>query len=115
VAGEKVQHSLLGPADESCEQVYVLLYTLSADAPADFDYPATRKALRGHDEFSTARFVETDDGERRYLGAFVTSLPLAKKLVSTVEHGVPKSKPIALCGTPPPIRRDLNFDFGEKR
>ena len=39
---------LPGPPVEWCKTPFVLLYTLGKKAPADYDYPSTRTALRGH-------------------------------------------------------------------
>jgi hypothetical protein len=101
----------LRPATADCDKVFVVLYTLAQDAPADYDFPATRKALTGHSEFQEARFVETDDGQNRYFGAFAKDLEMGNALADVIRKGLPKSRPQVLCGDPPQVRRTLNLDL----
>lgn len=101
----------LRPATPDCDKVFVVLYTLAEDAPPDFDFPATRKALAGHPEFEGARFVETDDGQRRYFGAFVKNLEMGDALTGVIRKSMPTARPQVLCGDPPRVRRTLNIDL----
>ncbi|MBK9259790.1 MAG: hypothetical protein IPM54_08115 [Polyangiaceae bacterium] len=101
----------LRPATPDCDKVFVVLYTLAEDAPPDFDFPATRKALAGHPEFEGARFVETDDGQRRYFGAFVKNLEMGNALTGVIRKSMPTARPQVLCGDPPRVRRTLNIDL----
>lgn len=101
----------LKPATADCESVFVVLYTLPAEAPADYDFPATRAILKGHTELEGVSFVETDDGERRYLGAFVPGLAMGTKLADLIRARWVKAQPQVLCGEPPRVRRTLAIDL----
>jgi len=95
-------------ADETCENngshIFVMLYAATKSTPKDYDYPLTRAALKGHTEFASVQFAETEELGRHYFGAFVPELSLAKKLVKVVEAGVKGSKPVALCRDPKKLR-----------
>lgn len=101
----------LRPVTPDCDKVFVVLYTLSEDAPPEYDFPATRKALAGHSEFEGTRFVETDDGQRRYLGAFVKNVEMGNALSGVIRKSMPSARPQVLCGEPPHVRRTLNLDL----
>jgi len=97
-------------ADWACQDIFVLMYGITKVTPKNYDFPLTRKALRGHTEFASARFAETEDGGRRYFGAFMDDLRLARKMASIVEKGVQGSKPQVLC-VKPRILRNLQIDL----
>lgn len=101
----------LRPVTPDCDKVFVVLYTLSEDAPPEYDFPATRKALAGHSEFEGTRFVETDDGQRRYFGAFVKNVEMGNTLSGVIRKSMPTARPQVLCGEPPRVRRTLNIDL----
>lgn len=90
-----------------CTTPFVLLYTLSKVAPADYDYPATRKALKGHTEFGDVKFIEFQRGNQRFFGARFPDqdgFDRAKKLASIVQQGVPGSSPQVVCHDPEQTR-----------
>ena len=97
-------------ADWACNDIFVLMYGMTKVTPKNYDYPLTRKALKGHTEFASAEFAETEDGGRHYFGAFVQELDLARKMASIVESKVPGSKPQVLCVKPRVVRR-LKIDM----
>lgn len=97
------------PLTWHCTTPFVLIYTLSKVAPPDFDYPATREALKGRREFADARFVEFKRLDKRYMGAFVTDAQMGKKLVELVKQKIPNSTPQLACHSPKPSRE---LDFG---
>jgi hypothetical protein len=101
-----------GPPVDWCETPFVLLYTLGKKAPPDYDYPATRAALRGHREFAVpgVEFIEFERLERRYFGARVPDFSLGAKLVNLVKDKVPGSTPELVCHDPPP-KRTLSVDL----
>jgi hypothetical protein len=101
----------LKPATAECEKVFVVLYTLAEDAPADYDFPATRAILKGHTELEGVTFVETDDGERRTLGAFADGLAMGTLLADVIRARWVKARPQVLCGEPPRVRRTLPIDL----
>lgn len=92
-------------ADYACEDIFVLMYGMTKVTPKDYDYPLTRKALKGHTEFAGAQFAETEDGGRHYFGAFLQDLDLARKMARIIETKVPNSKPQVLCVKPRIVRR----------
>jgi len=103
---------LPGPPVEWCTTRFVLLYTLGRQAPADYDYPATRKALKGHTEFENedTKFVEFEREGRRYFGARVPDFTLGEKLARLVKDKVPGSTPELVC-LDPLESRTLNIDL----
>jgi hypothetical protein len=104
------------PADRWCESVFVLLYAFTKVTPENYDFPLTRKALKGQTRFSKARFVITEEAEKKYLGAFVPTLALGRELVARIEKEVKGSKPALLCAEPRVAREfPLDLASGELR
>jgi hypothetical protein len=91
-------------AKRGCLEVFVSLYAVSRGAPADYDFPATREALKGHGELLAADFVEVDVRGKRVFGATVSSYDLAEKLARVIKAGVKGSSPQILCGRPRILR-----------
>ena len=83
-----------------CQTPFVLLYTLAKTAPADYDFPSTRDALKGHTELSSAKFLEFSRGGKRFFGAAVPSGDVGKKLVEAVKGKVAGSSPQLVCDAP---------------
>jgi hypothetical protein len=102
---KQAEMRLPGPPVDWCATPFVLLYTLGRKAPADYDYPATRAALKGHREFADAEFVEFRREERRYFGARVPDFKLGKKLATLVKDKVPGSTPALVCHDPLDLRK----------
>ncbi|MFO0548078.1 MAG: hypothetical protein U0271_06805 [Polyangiaceae bacterium] len=106
------------PFTPQCEKPIVLLYQLSKVAPENFDYPATREALKGEKQFSAARFVEIQaTGQRHLLALFegAKGRELAKSLRDLVTKRVKGSSPQLFCAddvpTELPIKREIKIDF----
>jgi hypothetical protein len=109
---------LPGPPVDWCETRFVLLYTLARKAPVDYDYPATRKALKGHSELAVegVRFVEFEREGRRYFGARVPDFDLGEKLAKLVKDQVPGSTPELVCLDPLENRTlDIDLTTGDLR
>lgn len=98
------------PLTSRCVRPFALLFTLSKVAPPDFDYPATREALKGHTEFADAQFIEFKRLDKRFMGAFVSDVDMGKKLVELIKKKVPNSTPQLVCHSPRPTR-ELTMDF----
>lgn len=98
------------PGGPKCPQNLVVLYTFSKTTPDDYDFPLTRKALKGRTEFSPARFVVTRDMGQRFLAAFVPSWELAKKLQERIKTDVKGSTPQIVCAEPEVVR-ELKLDL----
>jgi hypothetical protein len=106
----------------SCQPALVLLYRLSKTAPADYDFPATRAALKGQKRFEGVSFVELDAvGERHFVAVVRDDVALAFALANKIESDVRGSKPLVFCShaltAQLPIRRELDIDLatGELR
>jgi hypothetical protein len=108
---ELAPSALVKAATPRCSEVFVVLYKLAKTAPADFDFPLTREALKGHREFAKAEFAETLDGGRRYFVAFVPTFAMGQSLVKLVTEKVKGSAPQLLCGKPA-VNRKIKFDLG---
>jgi hypothetical protein len=86
---------------------FVILYTISTTAAPDYDFPATRKALKGHTELAGTEFLVTTSYQ---FGAIVPDQDLGKKLVAVVKAEVKGSKPQLVCMRPN-IGRRFAFDL----
>jgi hypothetical protein len=102
--------ALVTPGSARCKEPFVLLYKLASSAPADYDFPLTRKALKGHTEFAAAEFAETLDHGKRYFVAFVPTAAMASEIVRIVSKEVAGSSPQFLCGKPE-VTRKIRFDL----
>jgi hypothetical protein len=97
--------ALPGPPVDWCTTPFVLLYTLGRNAPAAYDYPATRAALKGHQEFAEdISFIEFSREGRRYFGARVPDFKVGKQLASLVKAKVPGATPQLVCHAPAETR-----------
>lgn len=96
-----------GPA---CKSNVVVLYGFTKVTPDDYDFPLTRKALKGRTEFAKSRFVVTKDGGQKFFSAIVPTFDEGKKLVSVIEKNVQGSKPQIVCAEPE-ILRELKLDL----
>ena len=116
-AKKQLELRLPGPPVEWCPTPFVLLYTLGRKAPADYDYPATRAALKGHTELASGtEFVEFARESRRYFGARVSDFKLGKQLARLVKAKVPGSTPELVCHDPLDLRKlDIDLTTGELR
>jgi hypothetical protein len=93
-----------------CKNHVVVLYGFTKVTPLDYDYPLTRKAVKGHMELEGVRFAVTEDGGKRYFVGLAPSFDKAKKLVKVVEASVSGSKPQVVCAEPRVIR-ELGIDL----
>jgi hypothetical protein len=107
-----------GPPVDWCETPFVLLYTLGKNTPADYDYPSTRSALKGHREFLVpgVEFVEFERTGQRFFGARMPDFSLGKRLAALVKEKVPGSTPELVCHNPAAIRTlAIDLATGEVR
>lgn len=91
-------------ATEGCKDIFVLMYGITKVTPKDYDFPLTRKAIKGHTDLAGARFAETEDNGKRYFGAFVPTLAMGKKIEKLVREKVKGSQPAVLCYAPKVVR-----------
>jgi hypothetical protein len=116
IAEEVRTRSMPAPLTAGCETPFVLIYTVGKSAPPDYDFPATRAALKGHTELADATLVEVKRVDKRYLGAKVASAAMAQKLVELIKQKVQGSTPQATCYNPKVTRAlDLDYTTGELR
>jgi hypothetical protein len=96
-APPSVEGALLTP---NCKTPFVILYSVSASAPADYGYPATRDALASANTKPEAVFVEFNYKQQRTLGAKVPNEGQAKVLIDLITARLKGSKPTAVCLDP---------------
>lgn len=87
-----------------CPSNLVVLYGFTKVTPEDYDFPLTRKALKGHTEYEKSRFVVAKDGGQKFFSAIVPDVAAGRKLVSLIEKEVKGSKPQLLCAEPEVVR-----------
>ena len=92
----------------------VVLYGFTKVTPDDYDFPLTRKALKGHREFEGTRFVVAKDGGERFFSALVPNVKAGTAMVSLIEKQVKGAKPQLLCASPEIVRElQLDLNTGE--
>lgn len=108
--GQRRPRALPKPASPLCPTNLVVLYGFTKLTPPDYDFPLTRKAIKGHTELAGTRFVVAEDGGQRFFTAIVPSVAIGRKLVALIEREVQGSKPQLLCADPV-IVRELRIDL----
>jgi hypothetical protein len=99
-----------GPLTADCKTPFVVLYSVSDSAPADYSYPATRDALASASTKPQAEFVEFRFKQHRTLGAKVPTVEQAKALTELITVRVKGSRPTPLCLDPAPaLIRELKL------
>lgn len=107
----KVAFGDVKPATASCTKPFVVLYGMTKMAPDDYDFPLTRKALKGKSKYKETRFWVTRDAGQRFLIARTATVELGKDLVKDISASVKDSKPQLLCGDPAETIRELKIDL----
>lgn len=111
---EKPPRPFSKPGSAKCKNHVVALYAFSKTTPDDYDFPLTRKALKGHTEFTGARFAVTRDAGQRFFAALVPSFEMGQKLQKHIAQEVQGSKPQLVCAEPEILREiKLNLGTGE--
>jgi hypothetical protein len=98
------------PGSARCPQNLVLLYSFTKTTPDDYDFPLTRKAVKGHTELSGVRFVVTRDFGQKFFAAQAPTYAAGVKLARLVEEAVQGSKPQILCAEPE-VLREVKIDL----
>jgi hypothetical protein len=93
-----------------CATNLVVLYGFTKTTPKDYDFPLTRKALRGHPEFAAVRFVVTRDVGQRFFSAMVPNYEVGKQLQALIQRELKGSKPQVVCAEPE-IEREVAIDL----
>jgi len=102
------------PGGPQCENNLVVLYGFTKVTPVDYDFPLTRKALKGHTQFRQVQFAVTEDNGKKYLTGAAPNFDVAKKLMKHIEKGVKGARPTIVCVKPKVIRAfPLNLRTGE--
>jgi hypothetical protein len=100
----------------SCRNNVVVLYGFTKVTPDDYDFPLTRKALKGRTELASVKFAVTRDGGQKFFVGLTPSFDLAKKLRDRIEKEVKGSKPQIVCAEPEVVRElPLDLASGEVR
>jgi hypothetical protein len=106
----------VAPGGPHCWNNVVVLYTMSKVTPDDYDFPLTRKALRGQARFRGMKLAVTRDGGERFLVGMGGDFALARELAAHVEKNVAGAKPRIVCAEPQVIRElDVDLVTGELR
>lgn len=100
------------PLGPGCKEPLAVLFAMSKIAPDDYDFPATRKALKGQLRFRGTELLVGRDAGRRYLVAKPPSIAIGRELVALIEKQVPSSRPQLVCGRPAAIVRPFRLDLG---
>ncbi len=98
------------PGSAKCKSNVVVLYGFTKTTPDNYDFPLSRKALKGHSEFDKTRFVVTKDYGQKFFSALVPSFAEGKKLAAVFEKEVQGSKPQVICAEPE-VLRDVKIDL----
>jgi hypothetical protein len=98
------------PGSAKCKSNVVVLYGFTKVTPDNYDFPLSRKALKGHTEFDKTRFVVTKDYGQKFFSALVPSFTEGKKLAALVEKEVQGSKPQVVCAEPE-VLREVKIDL----
>lgn len=97
-----------------CQKHVVVLYGFTKVTPADYDFPLTRKAVKGHTELGGVEFAVTLDRGQKYFVGITPSFDKAFALKGVIEKGVSGSKPQVVCADPQVIRKlGLDLTSGE--
>ncbi len=104
------------PGGPGCDSNVVVLYGFTKVTPDDYDFPLTRKAVKGHTELAGVTFAVTEDGGDKFFVGITPSFSVAKKLRDLIEKQVQGSKPQVVCAGPPISRvLDIDLSTGELR
>jgi hypothetical protein len=96
------------PATASCATPFVLMYVVNSDkVGTGYDFPLTRKALKGHTELAGMALVLT---EHYQVGAVVPSLEMGEKLAAVIRDNVKGQKPQVVCMAPR-VRAEIPVDL----
>ncbi len=116
--GQKPSKSISLPkaATPDCRHLYALLYGFTKVTPDDYDFPLTRKAIKGQTWLEDTRFVVTEDNGKKYFGAIPNDYEVGKRLVAHVSKKVKGSVPVLLCADPKVVRElPIDLKSGEVR
>ncbi|MEZ4371419.1 MAG: hypothetical protein R3B07_11370 [Polyangiaceae bacterium] len=102
--------SLPKAANSECKHLYALLYGFTKVTPDDYDFPLTRKAIKGQGWLESTRFVVTEDNGKKYFGAIPDDYEIGKRLVAHIKKQVKGSLPVLLCADPK-VLRELPIDL----
>jgi hypothetical protein len=92
-------------ATKDCKTNVVVLYGFTKVTPDDYDFPLTRKALKGHGKLgSDVRLAVTRELGQRYFVGMTPDFAKAQELAKIVAAGVKGSKPQVVCATPEVVR-----------
>ena len=106
----KPAHRVLMPATKSCTSIFAMLFGFTKVTPPDYDFPLTRKALKGKTQLKGVRFVVTENGGRKFFGAIAPDLATGNALIDAVKKGVQGSAPALVC-LDPKVVSELKLDL----
>lgn len=95
---------LPGPGSAKCAHNVVLLYAFTKVTPDDYDFPLTRKAVKGHTELAGIEFAVVKENGRKFFSGLAPSFDAAKKLQALIAKEVKDSSPQIFCAEPEVVR-----------
>lgn len=103
-------------ARADCKQPYAMMYAFTKVTPDDYDFPLTRKAVKGQTWLEGTRFVVTEENGKKYFGALPTDYATGQKLVALIQKQVKGAMPALLCADPKVVRElPIDLNTGEVR
>jgi hypothetical protein len=90
----------LPPYTPDCKTPFVAIYDVSKNAPPDFTFPSTRKALSTFASLGEVRFVEYLARGKRKLGAVVPSEAVGTALIAHIKSNMKDEDPKLGCFAP---------------
>jgi len=94
-----------------CPNNLVVLYAFTKVTPDDYDFPLTRKALKGHFEVAGARYFVTKDLVQKFFVAQVPTFAAGQRLAALIEKSLQGAKPQVVCAAPEVVR-EVKIDLG---
>jgi hypothetical protein len=98
------KRKLPGPGSSKCAHNVVLLYAFTKLTPDDYDFPLTRKAVKGHTELSGVKFSVVKENGKKFFSGLAPSYEAAKKLQALIAREVKDSSPQIFCAEPEVVR-----------
>lgn len=109
---EKKEQRVIGarPASPACKNNVVVLYGFTKVTPEDYDFPLTRKALKGQQSLRDVTFAVTREAGQKFFVGLTPTFERAAALRDVIEKGVQGSSPQIVCAKPE-ILRELKIDL----
>jgi hypothetical protein len=98
------------PASPDCKTNVVVLYGFTKVTPDDYDFPLTRKALKGKKQFADVKFAVTREAGQKFFVGLTDSFTRGRALADVIRKDVQGSSPQVVCAEPELVR-ELKIDL----